>query len=77
MYETIVILVIVIVVIIVVVLIVIVIILVIIVHTCHILPPSEIDLGLCLADFKDLEGKYLLEGQVLEVLYSCLTHSVY
>ena len=29
------------------------------VHTCHILPPSEIDLGLCWADFTDLEGNYL------------------
>ena len=28
-------------------------------HTCHILPPSEIDSGLCLADFTDLEGKHL------------------
>ena len=28
-------------------------------HTCHILPPSEIDLGLFWADFTDLEGKHL------------------
>ena len=28
-------------------------------HTRHILPPSEIDLGLCWADFTDLEGKHL------------------
>ena len=27
--------------------------------TCHIIPPSEIDLGLFRADFADLEGKYL------------------
>ena len=30
-----------------------------IVHTCHIIPPSEIDLGLFWADFTDLEGKHL------------------
>ena len=30
-----------------------------VIHTCHILPPSEIYLGLCLADFTDLEGKHL------------------
>ena len=30
-----------------------------ILHTRHILPPSEIDLGLFWADFTDLEGKYL------------------
>ena len=29
------------------------------VHTCHILPPSEIDLGLCLAVFAGSGGKYL------------------
>ena len=29
------------------------------VHTCHILPPSEIDLGLCLALFAGSGGKYL------------------
>ena len=29
-------------------------------HTRHMLPPSEIDLGLCWADFTDLEGKHLL-----------------
>ena len=29
-------------------------------HTCHILPPSEIDLGLCLAVFAGSGGKYLL-----------------
>ena len=28
-------------------------------HTCHILPPSEIDLGLCLAVFAGSGGKYL------------------
>ena len=28
-----------------------------IVHTCHILPPSEIDLGLCLAVFAGSGGK--------------------
>ena len=28
-------------------------------HTCHILPPSEIDLGLCLAVFTSSEGQYL------------------
>ena len=28
-------------------------------HTRHILPPSEIDLGLFWADFTDLEGKHL------------------
>ena len=28
-------------------------------HICHILPHSEIDLGLCLADFTDFEGKHL------------------
>ena len=28
-------------------------------HTCHILPPSEIDLGLRLADFTGSGGKYL------------------
>ena len=28
-------------------------------HTCHILPPSEIDLGLCLAVFAGSRGKYL------------------
>ena len=28
-------------------------------HTRHILPPSEIDLGLFEADFTDLEGKHL------------------
>ena len=28
-------------------------------HTCHILPPSEIDLGLCLAVFAGSEGRYL------------------
>ena len=28
-------------------------------HTRHILPPSEIDLGLCWADFTDSEGKHL------------------
>ena len=27
-------------------------------HTCHILPPSEIDLGLCLAAFAGSGGKY-------------------
>ena len=27
-------------------------------HSCHILPPSEIDLGLFWADFTDLEGKH-------------------
>ena len=30
-----------------------------IVHTCHILPPSEIDLGLCLAVFAGSGGKHL------------------
>ena len=29
------------------------------IHTCHILPPSEIDLGLFRADFTDFEGKHL------------------
>ena len=29
------------------------------VHTCHILPSSEIDLGLCLAVFAGSGGKYL------------------
>ena len=29
-------------------------------HTCHILPPSEKDLGLCLAVFPGSGGKYLL-----------------
>ena len=29
------------------------------IHTRHILPPSEIDLGLFWADFTDLEGKHL------------------
>ena len=29
------------------------------IHTCHILPPSEIDLGLCLAGFAGSGGKYL------------------
>ena len=28
-------------------------------HTCHILPPSEIDLGLFWANFTDFEGKHL------------------
>ena len=28
-------------------------------HTCHILPPSEIELGLFLAVFAGLEGRYL------------------
>ena len=28
-------------------------------HTCHIRPPSEIDLGLCLAVFAGSGGKYL------------------
>ena len=28
-------------------------------HTCHFLPPSEIDLGLCLAVFAGSGGKYL------------------
>ena len=28
-------------------------------HTWHILPPSEIDLGLCLAVFAGSEGRYL------------------
>ena len=28
-------------------------------YTCHILPPSEIDLGLLWADFTDLERKHL------------------
>ena len=28
-------------------------------HTCHILPPSETDLGLCLAVFAGSGGKYL------------------
>ena len=28
-------------------------------HTCHILPPSEIDLGLCLAVFAGSGGRYL------------------
>ena len=28
-------------------------------HTCHILPLSEIDLGLCLAEFAGAGGKYL------------------
>ena len=28
-------------------------------HTCHILPPSEIDSGLCLAVFAGSGGKYL------------------
>ena len=28
-------------------------------HTCHNLPPSEIDLGLCLAVFAGSEGRYL------------------
>ena len=28
-------------------------------HTCHILPPSEIDLGLCLAVLTSSGGKYL------------------
>ena len=28
-------------------------------HTCHILPPSEIDLGLCLAVFAGSGGKCL------------------
>ena len=28
-------------------------------HTRHILPPSEIDVGLFRADFADLEGKHL------------------
>ena len=32
-------------------------------HTCHILPPSEIDLGLCLALFAGLEGKKLFISQ--------------
>ena len=27
-------------------------------HTCHILPPSEIDLGLCLAVFAGSGGNY-------------------
>ena len=27
--------------------------------TCHILPPSEIELGLFWADFTDLKGKHL------------------
>ena len=26
-------------------------------HTCHILPPSEVDLGLCLAVFAGSGGK--------------------
>ena len=30
-----------------------------IIHTRHILPPSEIDLGLFWADLTDLEGKHL------------------
>ena len=29
-----------------------------ILHTCHILPPSEIDLGLCLPVFAGSGGKY-------------------
>ena len=28
-------------------------------HTCHILPPFEIDLGLCLVVFADSGGKHL------------------
>ena len=28
-------------------------------HTCHIIPPSEIDLGLFWAHFTDLEGNHL------------------
>ena len=28
-------------------------------HTCHNLPPSEINLGLCLAVFASSEGRYL------------------
>ena len=28
-------------------------------HTCHILPPTEIDLGLCLAVFAGSGGKYI------------------
>ena len=35
------------------------------VHTCHILPPSEIDLGLFWADFTDLEGKHLFHWRIL------------
>ena len=31
-------------------------------HTCHILPLSEIDVGLQLADFTDLEGKRLIHS---------------
>ena len=31
-------------------------------HTCHVLPPSEIDLGLCLADFAGSGGRYLFHG---------------
>ena len=29
------------------------------IHTCHILPPSEIDFGLCLAVFAGSGGKYV------------------
>ena len=29
------------------------------IHNCHILPPTEIDSGLCWADFTDSEGKHL------------------
>ena len=35
------------------------IIIIIILHTCHILPPSEIDLGLCFAAFAGSGGKSL------------------
>ena len=35
---------------------------VVVVHTCHNLPPSEIDLGLFLAVFTGSEGRYLFQN---------------
>ena len=35
-------------------------------HTCHILPPSEIDLGLCLAVLAGSEGRYLFRSLFLQ-----------
>ena len=31
-------------------------------HTCHILPPSEIDLGLCLAVFAGSGGTFISQN---------------
>ena len=52
------------------------------IHTCHILPPSAIDVGLCLAVFAGSGGKYLFhrigwKGRIWQLCVYICVYSVH